>query len=149
MEAIKKYRSSNWVKGQSGNPSGRTPYLQPELRKAINSNRSAFKNLVLNYLNLSRLQIEARQRDLSIPSVEAMLGQIIERVIVDGDMIKFKTLLELVFGKLPEEEEPFELENEEKMMVLAYRKRLEDEQRSLALSASEPAGSLESEDATK
>src|SRR5580692_9668499 len=106
MEIQRGPGNPNWKSGQSGNPAGRPAILPPELRKAISSNRAAFKNLILNYLNLSLEQIEARQRDRTISSVEAMLGQIIERIFADGDMIKFKTLLELVFGKLPEEEEP-------------------------------------------
>lgn len=140
---------SQWQKGQSGNLAGRPPILQPELRKAINSNRSAFKNLILNYLNLSREQIEIRQRDASIPSVEAMLGQIIERIILDGDMIKFKALLELVFGKLPEEEEPFELDNDEKLMVLTYRRKLEDAKRNSTIDVGDSSGNSGSESKTE
>lgn len=125
----------NWKKGVGGNPKGRPPILDPELRKEIDTNRNGLKRLILLYFNLTDGQFQIRQRDSSIPMIEKTLGQIIERMTIDGDMVKFKMLLEIVLGRLPEEQEPFHLETEEKAMVLNYRKKLEDARRALGNSS--------------
>lgn len=117
---------SKWKKGQSGNPKGRPPILLPEIQREVDRNRGALKSLILQYLNLTEGQISERQLNPEIPFVEKMLGQCLERTANDGDVLKFRALLEIVFGKLPEEKEPFELSQEEKLMVMTYRKRLEE-----------------------
>lgn len=115
------------MKGVSGNPKGRPPVLLPEVQREIDRNKNAVKTLILSYLNLTVSQIEERQRSREIPSVEAWLQSVIERGINDGDMLKFKMLLEIVFGKLPEEKVAFDLTSEEKSIILTYRKRVEEE----------------------
>jgi hypothetical protein len=111
-------------KGQSGNPKGRPPVLLPEVQREIDRNRNALKQLVLQYFALSEEQITQRQQTPGIPFLEKLLGQCFERTANDGNVDAFRKLLEIVFGKLPEEKEPFEVSEEEKIMVMTYRQRL-------------------------
>lgn len=135
-----------FVKGQSGNPKGRPPNVVTGLTKTINQNKQALKLLVLSYLNLTEEQIRERQRRDDIPMIEKMLGQVIERIANDGDMVKLRMLLEIPLGKLPEEKDPLDLDSEETLMILTYRKKKEEhERRSVTDSSDDPGRDLESE----
>lgn len=114
-----------WKKGKSGNPKGRKPILLPALQQEIDQNRGSFKQLVLLYFGLTEDQITERQRDRSIPFLERMLGQCFERTAVNGDVDAFKKLLEFIFGRMPEEPKDFTVTEDEKVLVLAYRRRME------------------------
>ena len=98
----------NWKKGKSGNPKGRPPILLPEVQKAIDANRNAIKTGILQQLD---------------GKVIGWIDQIIERGINDGDVVKFKMLLELALGKMVDEPQDFPLTEEEKQLVLEYRRR--------------------------
>lgn len=123
--------TKSWVKGQSGNPKGRPPILLPELQRDIDENRGKVKELILRYLGMTEEQIGERQRKPDIPFIEKILGQCLEKTANDGDVIKFRALLEIVFGKIPEDRDPFQITPDEQMLVVAYRKRLEDERLAL------------------
>lgn len=126
-----------WKKGQSGNPKGRQPIMLPELRQEIDANKNAVKKLILMYLNMSVAQISERQRTPNIPVVETIIAQVIEKSLNDGDMVKFKMLLEIPLGKLPEEAADFETTPEERAIIVEYRRRIEktDEPRTIEDSA--------------
>lgn len=96
-------------KGQSGNPKGRPPVLLPEVQQAIDQSRNAVKTLILQELN---------QKDL----VE-WVRQVIERGTLDGDVAKLKMLLEIALGKLVDDPPEFPLTEEEKQLVLEWRRR--------------------------
>lgn len=130
-----------WKKGQSGNPKGRPKTLSAELESEIRRNKNALKSLIVQYLNLTATQITERQRDPSIPFVEYALGQVLERAANDGDMAKLKMLFEIPFGKLPEETDPFETTPDEKIIIIKYRKQIEEENARRALTdSSEDSG---------
>jgi hypothetical protein len=131
---------TRWKKGQSGNPKGMPPLLIPHLRKAIEDDKNAFKNLLRHYLSLSEENIQIRQRDPTIPFIEKILGQVLERISNDGDVFRMKALIEILFGKLPEEKEEYELSGEEKIMIDTYRKRCEDARIDVSNSSAGTAG---------
>lgn len=94
-------------KGHKGGP-GRPPVLLPEVQKAIDANRNAFKVLVLQKTE---------------PFLNQWLESIIERGVLDGDVLKLKMLLEMALGKMVDEPPEFPLTEEEKILVLEYRRR--------------------------
>lgn len=94
-------------KGQSGNPGGRVA-LPKELRRAIDANREATKALILTSLE---------------PNLQACIDSVIANIIDDGDAMKLKTLLELAMGKMVEDAPEFPITEEEKMLVMEYRRR--------------------------
>ncbi len=94
-------------KGKSGNPKGRPRVLLPEVQKAIDESKNVSKLLILQYLfQMTKAQMAERQRRDDIFGFEMMIGPIIERIVLDGDIIKARALLELVFGKLPADDTP-------------------------------------------
>lgn len=94
-------------KGHKGGP-GRPPVLIPEVQKLVDANKNALKTAIIGELD---------------GKVIPWISQIIERGINDGDVIKFKMLLELALGKLVDDPPEFPLTEEEKQLVLAWRKR--------------------------
>ena len=110
-------------KGQTGNPNGRPPVINPEIQKTADENKALFKQLVLQYFNLSEDQIAQRQRTPGIPFIEKLLGQCFEKTANDGNVDAFRKLLELTFGRIPDEPKEFELSPDEKKLVLTYRER--------------------------
>lgn len=121
-------KKSVWKPGQSGNPKGRPTMIPLEIQEEANRNKVALKKLILMYFNLSVEQVEERQRTAGIPYLERILGQCFERTAIDGNVQAFRMLLEIVFGKLPEEAKEFEVSQEEKDMILIYRSKLKLEE---------------------
>lgn len=119
-----------WKKGQSGNPSGRRPLIEPELREEITRNKNGMRKLILLYLNMTEKQCADRQCQADIPLVEKLLGSCIEKINLEGDIQKLKLLLELAVGKLPEDPQPFELSTEEQAMIMKYRALIANETKS-------------------
>lgn len=107
---------------------GRPPVILPELQREIDSNKNAVKKLILMYLNLSESQIAERQRtSVEMPIIEKWLANIIEKGVINGDLIPFKMLLEIPLGKLPEEAKEFEITAEEKALVVEFRRRVSEQ----------------------
>lgn len=97
-----------WKKGQSGNPKGRPPILLPEVQHAIDANRNALKVLILT-------KLEGR--------VEEWVQNIIDQGIGDADIIKFKMLIELALGRMVDDPPEFPVSEEEKLLILEWRRR--------------------------
>ena len=95
-------------KGKSGNPNGRPPVLLPEVQKAIDANRNAMKVLILSKL-------------------EGKVGAWVERIVsqgtAEGDIQRFKTLIEIALGKMVDEPPEFPISDEEKLLILEFRRR--------------------------
>lgn len=95
-------------KGQSGNPSGRPPVLLPEVRKTIDANRNLIKALILDKVD---------------KSAQEWISAIIKQGIDEGDAGRFKILLEIALGRMVEEAPEFPISEEEKLLILEYRRR--------------------------
>lgn len=111
-------------KGHSGNPKGRPPVLLPEVQRAIDANRNAVKVLILQ-------KVEKQ--------AENWIERIIEQGVGEGDVIRFKMLLEMAMGKMVEDAPDFPISDEEKVLVLEYRRRKKEQlERTLSGSADVP-----------
>lgn len=106
----------NFKVGNPGGP-GRPKVLLPEVQKAIDLNKNALKILILDEMNAL---------EQGVPKVRLIIRGILERAANDGDATKFKTLLELVFGRTPDDPSYFEVTPEEKELILRFRKRVEE-----------------------
>lgn len=99
-------------KGQSGNPSGRPAVLLPEVQRAIDANRNAFKVLLIQKLD---------------PKIEEWVDSIIEKGIAFGDAQSFRTVAVLAFGKGIEETKELELSQDERLLIETYRRKLAEQ----------------------
>ena len=96
-------------KGQSSaNPNGRPKVILPEVQRAIDANRNAVKVLILS-------ELEGK--------VKEWIQNIIVQGTGDADVVKFKLLLEMALGKMDTNPVEFELNEEEKLLVLEFRRR--------------------------
>lgn len=114
----------NWKKGVSGNPTGRPPSIYSGFYREIEKSKSAVKKLIIMYFEMTEDQIRQRQQTPDISMLEKMLGECIARTTNDGNVDGFRKLLEIPFGKLPEETPQFETTPEEQEIVMEYRRRL-------------------------
>ena len=95
-------------KGKTGNPHGRPPILRPEIQRIVESNREATKALILQELE---------------PQLKIWVQAMIQEGIDQADPIRFKMLVEMAMGKMIEEPPEFPITEEEKMLVMEWRKR--------------------------
>lgn len=103
----------NWKKGgKSGNPKGRPPIILPEVQRVIDGNRNSLKLAIIEKV---------------APHVEQWIQRIIEQGVAEGDIVRFKMLLEMALGKLAEDKSEFVCSTEEQDLVTEYR-RLKKEQ---------------------
>lgn len=123
-EIVRKKGNPNWIKGVSGNPKGKKPLILPELQRELDSNKNKLKTLVLTYFNMTQDELTERQAKPNIQMIELMLGQCFLKTAEEGCVDRFRKLLEIVFGKIPEEKREFEVSEAERTLVLEYRKRL-------------------------
>ena len=94
-------------KGHKGGP-GRDPAILPEVRRAIDANRNTAKIQILQ-------EIE--------PHFVEWVRNIIKQGKAEGDVVRFKTLLEIALGKMVEDAPQFPVDEQEKILVLEYRRR--------------------------
>lgn len=113
-----------WKKGQSGNPRGRAPILDKGLLEQIKADKNAAKKLILLYLKMTPAQTRERLQKGDVSNIEHMISQILERAINDGDPVRGRMLMEMVFGTMVEDPSQIKLSQAEEALVLEYRRRL-------------------------
>lgn len=101
-------KKGTFKKGVSGNPNGRPPIILPEVQRAIDANRNALKVMILT-------KVESK--------VEQWIENIIEQGVGDADVVKFKMLMEMALGKLVDDPPEFPVTEEEKALILEWRRR--------------------------
>lgn len=116
-------RPGTFQKGHKGGP-GRPPILLPEVQRAIDKNKNELKVMILEELNLLVKMDEFEEK---MPKVRAAIKQIIDRSIIDGDAVKLKIILELGMGKLVDDPPDFPVTEEEKILLIKYRRMKQQE----------------------
>lgn len=95
--------------GKSGNPKGRTPIILPEVQRAVEANRNALKVIIMQKLDEK--------------TINEWIDWIIKTGTHEGDVQKFKILTEMAMGKMIEDSPEFPLTEDEKLLVLEFRRR--------------------------
>jgi len=106
--AVKRGPNGTFLKGSVANPKGRQVILLPEVQKAIDANRNAFKVIILKELETE---------------VVDWVKNIIAEGKEHGDIIRFKMLVEMALGKMVIDAPEFPVDDEEKALVLEWRRR--------------------------
>jgi hypothetical protein len=61
------------------------------------------------------------------PKVAEWIDRIIEQGVGEGDVVRFKMLMELALGKLVDDPPEFPVSEEEKILILEYRRRKKEQ----------------------
>jgi len=99
--------SGSFKKGKSGNRKGRPPAIPREVTNLLEGGKASIKLMI--------------HQKLSEAKCSQFLNRIIDQGIGEGDVIRFKALLEIAYGKVIEEPAEFPLTEDEKKVVLKYR----------------------------
>ena len=99
-------------KGKSGNPHGRPTVILPQVKDLADHARNILKTTLIERVS---------------PNVEKWIDRIIEQGIAEGDVVRFKMILEMALGKMIEDAPEFPLSEEEKVLVLEYRLRRKEQ----------------------
>lgn len=126
---IKRDAKGRIMKGQVLNPYGGPQVLTTILSNAIEQNKENLRLLILDYLNRPKSSLEEEARNPDLEMVKVQVISIMERIANDGDAVKFKQLIEIALGKMPEDKEDFPLDPEEKLIILSYRKHKKENER--------------------
>lgn len=129
MSGVKRDARGRLQKGSVLNPYGGPQVLTTVLSNAIEQNKEALRLLILDYMNRPKSSLEAEARNPDLEMVKVQVISIMERIANDGDATKFKQIIEIALGKMPEDKEEFPLDAEEKLIILAYRKHKKDNER--------------------
>ncbi len=89
-----------WVKGQSGNPKGRTP-MPPHLRRAKRMNKVDFQELLQKYVTYSKAQLIELAENDELPAMDLIVTRVLLEAIIHGDEKRLGFILDRLIGKLP------------------------------------------------
>lgn len=103
--------NGQFKKGHKGGP-GRHSIVLKEVQDMATKARNELKTIIIERVS---------------PNVEQWIDRIIEQGVAEGDVVKFKMLLELGLGKLVNEQPEFEVSDEEQILVLEYRRRKKEQ----------------------
>jgi len=99
-------------KGEVHNPNGRPKVILPELQKVIDGNRNSVKLMIIQKLD---------------STFETWLDNIIKQGCTYGDVNTLKMLLEMALGKMVEDPPDFPVNEEEKLLILEFRRRKKEQ----------------------
>lgn len=114
--------------GQSGNPGGR-PKLPAELRAARKRDMASLIRMIAHHFGMTMKEAKEKSKQPEISCLEsAVLGLIMKSI--KGDSASFRYLIELMCGKVPDND--FDEFTEDELALLeqikaTMAKRLEDE----------------------
>ncbi len=120
--------------GQSGNPAGRAGVLPPEVRSERKKNQAALIRLVSELMLMTDDVRKDREADFTkTTQVERAVFALINKA-QEGDVTAFRYLMELMTGKIPEND--YDGFTEEDLRILNRVKEVFAEQRRAAESDS-------------
>jgi hypothetical protein len=104
-------QKGRFKKGWKGGP-GRPPALLPEVQTLIDRAKNELKTTIVERIS---------------PKVKQWIDRIIEQGVGEGDVVRFKMLMEIALGKLVDEPPEFPVSEEEKILVKEYRRRKKEQ----------------------
>ncbi|MGH7889903.1 MAG: hypothetical protein ACRENF_05060 [Thermodesulfobacteriota bacterium] len=109
-------------KGFSGNPRGRAPIVGRENALELSRNKGKIKNLINALMTMSEKNFAELALQKDLPKGQRVLMECIERAQIDGDIIKFKYLLEIAYGEVITKGDDFVLNEDEKTIIDLWRR---------------------------
>lgn len=91
-----------FVKGQSGNPKGRTP-MPLDLRTVKEMTPSFVKKVIAKLAEMTREEMDVWVESGKLSNLERMVASIIVKATVEGDHNKLSFLLDRTIGKVVEQ----------------------------------------------
>lgn len=96
----------------------------PEVQRAVDHNKNAVRVLLLELLGMDEMDFQERARK-RLSKMERLFIQCIDKIEVEGDVLRLRALLEVSLGRIPDQQESIELSPDERHLVRTFRERLE------------------------
>lgn len=114
MSSTKGLKPYQFARGVSGNPGGR-PKLPPEIRTARKRDMAELIRLIAAHFGMTKKAAKAARRRPEITQLEEAVSTFVGRAI-KGDVNAFRYLMELMVGKIPEND--FDEFTEDELILL-------------------------------
>ena len=102
MARGRKTGGRDFKKGQSGNPKGRPP-MPEDLRQIKKLSPALIRNIIAKLSRMSRIELEKHIKQSTTPMLEATIGNVYHKALVNGDYMRMNFLLDRTIGKVKDE----------------------------------------------
>lgn len=131
----------SWKPGQSGNPNGKAGMLPPEIRTERKQNQARLIQLLIKLFAMTDTEAALRLKEEATTQLEKACQSMIAKAR-EGDTGAFKYLMELITGRIPENDhDGF---TEEDIRILNRVKEVVAEQRAIGNDGMGPSDKLSS-----
>lgn len=112
--------------GQSGNPAGRYSFIPAYLRGIKGLTKTEMTYLVSKFFRMTEGELEAVAENPNSPAIDKAIVSVLQKIIKQGDVLRFTFLLERTIGRpieIPESEE--EKEAREKLAKMSIEELMQ------------------------
>ena len=115
---------TSFKKGETGNKGGR-PKMDPEIKELLNLTKSAYREIALKYLNMSKKETLALKENDEMSMLEWAFVKCILVIHKKGDYATLDKMMDRVIGKVKDEVD-LTINPHDELMALIQAKKKSD-----------------------